>query len=474
MLILNAKYKDSPLVAKELAANETVLFEEDDNGVARRMREEAGKYDPAAHDGKRLECWLVFAEMASLWLLLQEGVDDTLSQKTDIAATTMDDLLAKQLLTAAHSPLDRQPIGYTNNDTVHLVIFGTSPLTEALAVNTALVAHYPNYCRDVNRRTRITIIDENVIAFRDKMTMRYGRLFDNSYYRTLDLEDTEPQCVLHHPMYEDRRKDFVDVEWEFVRGGAGSDAVRRKLAEWSTSSRWQLTVALCNSDEERNVSEAVALPDEVYAAGVPVLCHTEQTDLLSIVGNGKQKITPMSYSECQLDCLRTLKAMGKRVNHVYNYCYALPAETAITAPPNIDYDLMEKQWSALSSFSKQYSNIASAMSLITKMRSVGLTPDHWEGYYALSKREIELLAEVEHNRWSVEELILGYRPVTDEEQADVERDINLKKNLRNHKIHYDLRSYDDLRTDATGKNVVIYDMALTQGIPLIIKTCITD
>ena len=81
---------------------------------------------------------------------------------------------------------------------------------------------------------------------------------------------------------------------------------------------------------------------------------------------------------------------------------------------------------------------------------------------------------MEHTRWSVEELLLGYRPVSDEEQRAVEADINVKKKLREQKVHYDLRSYDDLRVDATGKNVNVYDKALVQGIPLIVKTCTTS
>ena len=56
----------------------------------------------------------------------------------------------------------------------------------------------------------------------------------------------------------------------------------------------------------------------------------------------------------------------------------------------------------------------------------------------------------------------------------VENDISQKKILRDRKVHYDLRAFDDLRSDCTEKNVNVYDMALTQGIPLIIKTCITD
>ena len=115
------------------------------------------------------------------------------------------------------------------------------------------------------------------------------------------------------------------------------------------------------------------------------------------------------------------------------------------------------------------------MTLGTKMHSIGHSSEDWQEYYALTMDEINMLTEVEHNRWSVEELILGYRPVTNEEQALIETDISQKKTLRNtKKAHYDLRSFDDLRSDSTGKNVNVYDMALIQGIPLIIKTCITD
>jgi hypothetical protein len=75
----------------------------------------------------------------------------------------------------------------------------------------------------------------------------------------------------------------------------------------------------------------------------------------------------------------------------------------------------------------------------------------------------------------VEELMLGYRPLTDDEQRQVEQDTTLKKKLRNEqKAHYDLRSFDDLRADDTGKNSQVYDQVLTQGIPLIIKSCISS
>jgi len=66
--------------------------------------------------------------------------------------------------------LDREPISRDSDSTVQLVIFGDSPQTDALAINAALVAHYPNYCRDPRLRTRITIVDDHeqgLIHFHD-------------------------------------------------------------------------------------------------------------------------------------------------------------------------------------------------------------------------------------------------------------------------------------------------------------------
>ena len=116
------------------------------------------------------------------------------------------------------------------------------------------------------------------------------------------------------------------------------------------------------------------------------------------------------------------------------------------------------------------SNIYNAMTIGIKMRSMGFVEDDWEKFYDLSQEDIEMLAEVEHNRWSVEELILGWRPCTAEEERMVEADISQKEELKKRKIHYDLRPYDDLRPDATGKPVALYDLCLCSCLPLITKS----
>ena len=460
-----------------------VIREKDDDATLRRLQDECRAYDPARHAGPRLQCCLILHETATWWLLLREGLSEWVSERADVTATTMEDLMAKNILVHLPSgkqrtapvylPLDRRPIGYDSEEKVHLVIFGSGPMAEAFAFNTAMIAHFPNYCRDSRLRTRITIIDPNVTALRLRMMQRYGQLFDHSFHRTLDLEEREPQCVLHRPKYDGRRKDFVDIEWEFVKGSSAGEAVRQKMAEWSADSRQQLTIVVCGENRVENTEAAYSLPMETYDNQVQVLCLAPSEGLPATIG-GEKSIRPFDESIAHPETLEKLKRVAMGVNYVYNHTYSLAPGETITAPAEIDEEEMQSQWDRLRSFTKENSNLFHAMSLGTKLHSMGLEIDDWDRYYALSHREIEILAQVEHNRWSVEELILGYRPVTDQEQQSVENNIALKHQLRTRKIHYGLRAYDDLRADATGKNVNTYDLALVQGIPLIMKTCTTD
>ena len=480
MVIISTKQKNCSLAEQEKAHGEVVFIENDDNAAIRRLRQEAEKSLISGRN--RQECYLILNRPTSFWLIQTIGLPEKITDRIDVFATTMEDLLAKTIFVKLPNqptpfpPLDRVVISLNSEITIHLVIIGSSAQAEALAINAALVAHYPNYCKDTCLRTRITIIDDNVHSERAKMTQKYVHLFENSYYRTLDLNDVNPQCVLHRPIYEKMRKDFVDVEWEFINGNIKNEVIRQKMEEWSIDSSQQLTIAICHPDYDLNNSEALSLPEAVYKKGIPVLCYTEDDDILQVAANNVhfRSIYPFGSNYCNITTLRTLRQLAQRVNYVYNHCFSLAPGEPITAPSYIREEDLEEQWAKVGSLPKQYSNIFNAMTLGTKMHSIGHTSEDWEAYYALTLEEINILSEVEHNRWCVEELILGYRPVNEKEKELVEQDIAKKKIFRTQKIHYDLRAFDDLQADCTGKNVNVYDMALTQGIPLIIKTCITN
>lgn len=453
--------------------------DKNDNEVVRKLVNEAEKYSLEEHKNERLECYLMLSNMTSLWLMQITGISSDLYHKVDVFATTPEDFMAKSIfvklpnIQSPYPALDRKPIDINSETTIHLVIFGKNDLAEALAINAALVAHYPNYCRNHHLRTRISIVADDIFSWRDLLVQRYQHLFDNSYYRTINLEEEIPKCLYHQPMYGKTREDFVDVEWEFVNGNLRNDALRMKLEEWSESERQQLTVAICMEDQQRNFIEAFTLPEVLYKNQIPVLCYTEESDMMDLMRNDDryQSVFPFGSYICQMEILASLKQLAKRVNYVYNYCFSLPQNVPISSPSVIDERKLDNQWTQVGSLPKQYSNIFNAMTIGSKMHSLGHEQEDWQRYYALSKQEIEIMTEVEHNRWNIEELILGYRPVTDEEQKMIENDISLKKKFRGNKIHYDIRAFHDLRPDATGKQVYVYDLALTQGIPLIVKSC---
>jgi len=113
------------------------------------------------------------------------------------------------------------------------------------------------------------------------------------------------------------------------------------------------------------------------------------------------------------------------------------------------------------------------MTIPTKLRSVGIDYKSLT-FKDLTDEEIEILAEVEHNRWNVEKLLMGFRPVTENEFDEIQKSIaeggSLKKKYnKNLKAHYDIRPFADLREDKPGKNVNRYDYGMTKGIIDIIK-----
>jgi hypothetical protein len=116
---------------------------------------------------------------------------------------------------------------------------------------------------------------------------------------------------------------------------------------------------------------------------------------------------------------------------------------------------------------KRWSNIYNAFSITTKMRSIGLDVSRWGTLFMINNRDVELLSEVEHNRWSVEELILGFEPTTEAEHQLILTDVNQKEALKEVFKHEDLRNYSELGLDKTGLSVKRYDQGLTRSIPLI-------
>ena len=376
-----------------------------------------------------------------------------------------------------YPPFDREQIDYTSDKNVHLVIMGMNSMSQEIAKYTSLTCHFPNYTRNHRLRTRITMIDSHIDTKMGDFISKYDHLFNNSYYRYIDLntEGTNMVKSLHRPQYHDTREDFVDIEWEFVKGDIGSDILRDKLNLWASSDRQILTLVLCYEDDGANIASALKLPQEIATHQTPVLIRTADAAMLQMMCSKKiPGLVPFGMKDCSFDVEMPLIKMAKAINHVYDCCYNDNYTTESSAkdilvPISINQQKAEESWKMLSN-AKKWSNIYHAMTVGYKMRSLGYTIQDWNTLYSLSAQEIANLAEVEHNRWSVEELFLGYRPANDSEQKTIENDISQKKIFRDKFVHFDLRAYKDLRIDQTGKNVNTYDICISAALPLIVST----
>lgn len=429
-----------------------LLADEGEDDLAIVMLERlAEQFDVEAHGGKKLVCHLMLLSNLSLQMLQTCDLNDMVRQKIDVYPFTLDEVWSRSII------LDYKPMTIQSEQHVHLVIFGMGEIAKMVAIQAALVAHFPNYVRNHALRTRITMIDVEAEKQSRDFVKIYQHLFDNSYYRIVKPSEENPIIQFHKPMYDGMREDFVDVEWEFVDAESWDANVCEKLRLWANDHQQLLTVVMADKDCNKNKRRSLLMPSDIYQQSIPVYIYGEQ--------------------KCGYDVTLPLVRMAKNVNYIYNKCYNDNVEDwtgALRYSVEIDPEERENLWSKLSNV-KRMSSIYNAMTIPTKMRSIGLREDEWDHFYDIPQQNIELLAQVEHNRWSVEELILGFRPCTNSEQEIIAADVATQKDVyKSRKVHYDLRAYNDLRPDKTGRGVQVYDLCLSSCLPLIAKAFADD
>lgn len=347
-----------------------------------------------------------------------------------------------------------------NTDTMkhHFVLTGDS--WDATASDTAQICHTPSYIYNVEHRTRISVVEDSLTSIFD-FVFEYQELFDNSYWRIVDLTGTKPKVELHRPQYEGRRKDFVDVEWEFIIGHLSHPILQEKFRRWANDPKQQLTIVIGCDDaaKSRSIVEKLKrrLPDRVKIEVSEKNPETEAKRNAELMG------------------------MAKYLHYFYQVSYEMKH-----VPTELPEEEVDKAWNAIEDEKLKMSNIYNVMSIPVKMEILGHDRSDWDTFYALTAEEIEQLTAVEHNRWCVERLIQGMRPCTDQERQEIEEDlrkrlsdeeyakenpVSLKKKYKNERnAHYDLCAFSELGVDETGLPVTRYDRDLTAAIPLIVKT----
>ena len=173
---------------------------------------------------------------------------------------------------------------------------------------------------------------------------------------------------------------------------------------------------------------------------------------------------------------------AKLINYLYNTAdYSTNKFQSLlvlaATPKKQIWDEADKMWKGNPennqeglSVSLKWSNLYSSYSIRTKLASLramrGLTlDDKSKDTQKLTEKEVKELAKVEHNRWNVEKLLMGYRkPHLDEDKYEASG-ADAKSLSRNKKvfIHHDIRPFEDL------DNVKELDYEFTRYIPWIME-----
>lgn len=373
---------------------------------------------------------------------------------------------------------------------VHLVFVGTTNFAVAFAMEAANVLHFPNANK---RKTRITFIDVKVDKEKDEFITRNRHFFEVQPYYFYDLtneedEEKEKQGLRdEYVIFTDKDRGFLDVEFEFIKGNVFSKKVQDEISKWASEHNDEkqcLSIFLALADQRENFVMGMNMPDEVYANEVPVFIRQNRSDnfvtnlrnedtkkesekfTYSVVKDGEVKskerdaryahIYPFGMNETAFSADDHSLKRAKLINYLYstaNYeTYKFQGILVLDAIPEAKiWEEANAMWQDLS-VALKWSNLYNSYTMRTKQRTLramrGLDiDDESRDYDTLSDYEVEQLAIVEHNRWNVEKLLMGYRKPKRDEDKYVYPEFagKLKKN-KDLFVHHDIRPFDQLNT----------------------------
>ncbi len=430
----------------------------------------------------------------------------------------------------SYTPLDGAGICSSSKEYVHFIVVGMSKMGVAMAIQAAQIAHFPNYpyCMDkdgkvygpmTNKlRTRITFIDEKADNEMNFFKGRYQHMFALARNRFLDA--TDPSCSLstdwNDPMDDENNKfsylkdNFIDVEWEFIKGNVQHPKVKKYLEKAAESAgpdsdgaRAKLTIAVCHPLAHEAIAAALYMPGAVYDHAQQILVY--QREASEIVYNlyyaegtknkRYSKLRPFGMQEADFSTDKTNYYRAQMCNYTYTLIFddnvrneSIP-EVVQSIGCLSDREKMtpvRKAWKDLTIFNK-WSNRYLSNSFETKLRSCGIPYGNNAFNYEIAVEAMNRynvgMAISEHNRWNVQQLLMGFRPYTKEEN---ERFLELRKNkghdpeaanafsafkkmMKNspEKAHLNICSFEYLsEVDPVAKD---YDEIFNVNIPLIFK-----
>lgn len=380
-------------------------------------------------------------------------------------------------------------IGPDDKRFVHLVFVGTTNFAVSFAMEAAHMLHFPNFDEKTNQpKTRITFIELNAEKEMALFKTRNRHLFELQDPIFVDLsKNSSPYSnveAANQDQPAQQKNNFLDVEFEFIKGDVFTDEVQQLIETWAKDKEGQyLSIFLSMADQRSNFIMGMNMPDAVYHNEIPVFIRQDRAD--DFVTNLRESDLEMAkkkgfkYSQVVNNELKSKEYKGRYANiypfgmddmaycsdetafkraKLINYLYKTADYNTSRFTDTLVLDATSEReiWADANRYWKEltvalkWSNLYCAYSIPCKLATLrvmrGLQPDDTsrdQDY--LSNDEINLVAHMEHNRWNVEKLLMGFRKAKESEDryAHAEFKDDLKKN-KDIFIHHDIKPFDEL------------------------------
>ena len=375
--------------------------------------------------------------------------------------------------TIKYNNIDSNGITYDSDKTVHLIVAGMSKMGVAMAIEAAHLAHFPNFVRDASKRTKITFIDKNAREESEFFMGRFPDLFKLSKWTDVDGKEHNwygPSC----DEYSYFGKNFIDIEWEFREGGVESKENRDYIEScFKEDSDEIVTIAICLPWPHQSLAAALYLPKVALHKANDIWVYQPQSGEMLIDINRKEGKDEHVWKQT---VYRKLKPFGMLSlgfdaalleNDAVGYCseFWKAKDVLVEQAKN----KLEEENNGENACYWDYLNIQGVKSVVeSKVEpSIGKLWEIWSNIYQINTIEFKyrslgqdfskldapdvkrIYAEVEHNRWNVEKLLMGFKPLEDH-VLDTEE-------METVKAYLDSRNIEAEISDGVNEKDIYYD-----------------
>lgn len=470
------------------------------------IKNESAGAEHENHQVDRLRCNVMFEYQTTFSSFQNSDIDKDIKAYIDFEPFSFHEIWAQKVFvygddTYKYKPLDQLSTGnYIDKDSeqsVHLIIVGMSKMGIAMALEAAQVCHYPNYVTK-GKKTRITFIDPEADVEQLFVAGRLSHLKNLSVWDFADASSPTFKYQIILSSKPQSGEDWLDVEWEFIKGRVEQDSVRSYLTDAVADNNHIVSIAICLSKSHQTIAAAIYLPETVHRNSLQILVYqrisaslikqissNEEGELANLIpfgmvdkaftasSNDDTKAMKVSYAYAKLyDAFYDLKKNNRdSIIDLRTGSFSIDWDKVDYKLANFNSETYRKSSSWRLKVVNRWSSRANANSIPVKLRSVNahLINDRKEVEDVLNDN-LRLLMKVEHNRWNMERLIAGYRPYTADELKALppyktdDWEIYVDA-LKKRKAHIDLCSCSEL--SKRDFNNLSYDEVLIRAIPYI-------